>query len=70
MMRTASPGPTAISPESPGKISPISLRDTGSVGLAPNVSAARTAYPSMALLSNAGTSTVATTSWANVRSRA
>jgi hypothetical protein len=57
MMRAASPGPTGRLGASPAAISAITGRRTGAWAVAAAMSAARTAYPSMAELSKPGRST-------------
>ena len=64
---TASPGPTAAPEGDPARDSPIRRRTTGLDTAAPAVSAARTAYPSIAELSKPGTSACATTAAASRR---
>ncbi len=58
MMRSASPAPTSPSNAAPAANVPTIVNSTG----APAVSAARTAYPSTAVLRNGGTSSAACTS--------
>src|SRR5690606_31494828 len=67
IIRAACPAPTVKSGCDPAGISPITARRTGRSALAPARSSARTAYPSIAELANAGTSCAACTSSASTR---
>ncbi len=70
MIRIASPGPTATVGACPAGRSPTTRSDAGAPSDAPAVSAARTAYPSIAVFANGGTGSVATTASASTRPRA
>ena len=67
MIRIASPGPTATVGAWPAGRSPTTRSRTGAPGAAADVSAARTAYPSIAVFANGGTDSEVTTSSASTR---
>ena len=70
MMRTARPAVTSSVGAAPAASVPTTSDATGESGDAPAVSAARTAKPSMAVLSNGGTSSGASSGTEVARSRA
>src|SRR5690348_4537682 len=67
MIRTANPGCTTIDAALPAARSPETCNCTGAVSEAAATSACRTAYPSIAELSNGGIEPVATTSSASTQ---
>ena len=67
MILAAVPGESASRLACPAPISPTTGRCTGASAVAVTTSACRTAYPSMAELSNDGSATAATTSSATAR---
>src|SRR5262249_52468478 len=67
MIRIASPAPTDRVGAWPAGTAPATTSRPGASGAAPAVSAARTAYPSIALLANGGTASRAMTSSAVTR---
>src|SRR5438034_3398918 len=70
MMRIASPGPTATAGATPAASSPTTCSVAGAWWGASAVSAARTAYPSIAVFANGGTISAAMTSRASTSPRA